>query len=93
MKTTRTALIAGLALVIALPAAAGSPDDPGAPGAIVDDGKAYWQNRTGEQNGWGQAVSGVAKGENPKEDRKLGVYLQFMAGGPNPYLDNGAGND
>lgn len=93
MTKIATSLIACLALAAALPAAAGAPDTPGARGAMVNDGKTYWQDKTGEKNAWGKTVSGVAKGENPKEDRKLGVYLGDMIGGPNPLSDNGRGNN
>lgn len=86
-------LIAAALLGVASPTVAGSPDSPGEQGEIVNDSKQYWQDKTGAKNAFGQTVSGVAKGENPKEDRKLGVYLNFMAGGPNPFSDNGKGND
>jgi Ser-tRNA(Ala) deacylase AlaX len=75
-----------------LPVQAGAPDNPGERGAIVNNDRTLIQERDGK-NGWGKVVSGVARGENPKEDRKLGEYLRDNAEGPNPDNDNGAGND
>lgn len=94
MKLLKTALILPIIAMTTLqPAAAGSPENPGEKGQLVNHDKAEWQNAKGDKNAWGETVSGVAKGDNPNEDRSLGKYLDFMAGGPNPFNDNGGGNN
>jgi len=93
MKTRISGLIATLALMLPMMAEAGSPDNPGEKGEIVNRDKAYWQDHKGK-NGWGNTVSDVATlQEGGNKETSLGAFLSFMGGGPNPFNDRGKGND
>ena len=93
MKTRIIGMFATLALVLPMTAQAGAPDNPGEKGEIVNRDKAYWQDRQGKA-GWGDTVSDVATSqEGGNKDTSLGAFLSFMAGGPNPFNDNGNGNE
>ena len=93
MKIKNIGMIAALALVLPMTAQAGAPNNPGEKGEIVNRDKSYWQDRKGN-NGWGDTVSDVATSqEGGNKDTSLGAFLSFMAGGPNPFNDNGKGND
>lgn len=91
----KTILITAALLGAATPAFAGAPDNPGEKGQKVNDDKAHWQGQPGaEPNAWGETVSGVATDqEGGNNETNLGSFLSFMAGGPNPFNDNGQGND
>lgn len=94
MTPRRLGLITAFALLTPMSALAGQPGTPGQQGEIVNRDKAHWQNAMGEENAWGQTVSGVATDqEGGNNETSLGNYLSYMAGGPNPFSDQGAGND
>ena len=91
----KSTLIAAALLGLASPALAGAPDNPGEQGAKVNADKAHWQGQPGAgPNAWGETVSGVAtRQEGGNNETSLGNFLSFMSGGPNPFNDNGKGND
>lgn len=93
MKIGISGLIAAVSLMLPFVAQAGSPDNPGEKGEIVNRDKAYWQGHKGK-DGWGDTVSDVATSqEGGNKDTSLGAFLSFMAGGPNPFNDRGNGNN
>lgn len=91
----KTTLIAAALLGVASPTFAGAPDNPGEKGQKVNEDKAHWQGQPGaDSNAWGQTVSDVATSqEGGNNETNLGGFLSYMAGGPNPFSDNGKGND
>ena len=95
MTKLKTTLIAAALLGVASPALAGSPDNPGEQGEKVNTDKAGWQNQPGAgPNAWGQTVSRVAtEQDGGNNETSLGNFLNYMSGGPNPFNDNGKGND
>ena len=85
-------LAAALALTVSA-AQAGSPDNPGERGRIIDQQKTLQQANAGAANGWGQTVQDRATNGSSSGARNLGDFLKMQAGGPNPLSDNGKGND
>ena len=82
------ALAVALALTVSA-AQAGSPDSPGERGQIIDQQKTLQQTNAGAANGWGQTVQDRAKNGSSSGAINLGDFLRMLAGGPNPYSDNG----
>ena len=83
---------AALALsLLASPALAGAPDTPGEKGDMIAQQKAI-QEGEGAPN-WGSVVSDRAKNGSTSGALSLGDFLRMFSGGPNPFNDNGRGND
>jgi len=81
-----------LIALMAGPALADQPANPGVRGEMVNKWKTGYQTaQGGEKNSWGQHVA--TRATNKQDPITLGQYLNFMAGGPNPYSGGGTGNN
>lgn len=82
MNFTKSLFLAPvLALSMAVPVVAGSPDHAGERGDLVETSREAWQSTNGP-SGWGQRVSSKANGTVSNPDGNLGNFLGRMADGP-----------